>query len=278
MEDEKSIFVVKILVRMMIIGNLIFIMLTDTSALHGIRIFGLSIWTIIANLLLLPAVIFMYKTSEEPIILGTVIFVFIIGFSAVLGISSTNVIIRSLAIAVTLILSYLVYKHYRLTGDTFFVLYFTLLIANTLDAFLQILSLPTIYISLIVEIIILIALTFTLTRYKIIDILIIIVMGVIGVLLAQFVLQFSLPITIVRTLISQILGINSGSILFISADIFFMLHFAEIFAFSTALIIKKKFTLLFLLMTGVGLGFIPLLLSRFLLFLNVKKSWMDDSS
>ena len=272
MEDEKRIFVVKILVRTMIIANMIFIMLTDTSALHGIPIFGLSIWTVIANLLLLPAVVSMYKTSEEPITLGTVIFVFIIGFSATLGISSINVVIRSFAIVVNIVLSYLVYQHYRSIEDTFFALYLALLIANTLDAFLQVLSLPTIYISLIVEIIILSTLTFALTKYKTIDILIIIVMGVIGVLLSQFVLQFSLPITIVRTLISQILGINSGSILFISADIFFMLHFAEIFAFSTALIIKKRFTLLFLLMTGVGLGFIPLLLSRFLIFLNARKS------
>ncbi len=259
---------VDLLIRVLLLLNIVFIVLTDTSALHKLSLVGQGVWALIASITLLPVMVYVYRTTEEPIVLLAMVFAYVLGVANILDIPSSNIIFRVSLLVLNIIIVYYLFtkldrKEHLLTT------YFALITVVTLDLLIQIFTITTIYISLVVEILVLGALLIALRNYQLIDVIIIAVVGIIGAVLGQFVLGLPLPTTIVRTLISQILGINSGSILAVSGDIFFMLHLAEIAAYTTALLIKKKYNLLFLLLTGISMSFVPLVLIRIYLLADI---------
>ncbi|MCY3410631.1 MAG: hypothetical protein INQ03_03235 [Candidatus Heimdallarchaeota archaeon] len=278
--QNKIIFITLIL-------NIIYILMTDTTSMHKIVLPSVEIWSLILLIPIMVLIIAMVEPTTERWQQVLTIAIFIsttltllraIDWTYNTTVYGYAVLLGSIA---TLVPLYLINKeslfYYRLT--------LTAIIIIDLMNILQINAYNT-YLGSLFELFILICIIVYLYNSKLnkMELIIIISLAVIGLGLGYFLTTVGegedrLVFLIIGTVFSQLLGVSQYSIFFITPQMFFALHFAEIFGLGVFLVLRKKSLIIVnIVLTGLEVTFAPLVALRALAIMIYLKFTISASS
>lgn len=251
-----------------------YILFTDTTSIHGINAPNVRIWTFFLLLISLFIFYFIlldyYSSPQKNSKLFIIAIILAIGTSILrgFGFSEYYVVYGTFLLIINAIVFYIIVqeKHYVLK------LYTTIFAFSWILLFADVYNLKKYFVSIfgpLFELFLIIGICGFVYKSKpdIIEYVILIIGGLIGYFVGQFVLSQDVPALILRTVFEQTLTLGEYSstikIIPYTTDMFFVLHFIEVFVVGLLLILRRSsFKSLTIIFAGFDLTYPPLSLIR----------------
>lgn len=243
--------------------NISYILLLDTSSLHGFLLPSVTQWT---SILILPIVFVSYyvftrtELKYEKFLYFSILLALLTSILRLFLYTTLTLIYPYLPLLIALSTLYAVF----LLKDGSLRYYFYALIFATLIYLLNIIELNVVLTTLgpIFELAVLIAIVFFFIKNKPdkTEIIIIALLTIIGFAGGMIISTKDVAPLIIKTIFEQVIGVSQYSVgKFITTDIFFALHFAEILSLGVFMLLRKKSLKVFnIILTGFDLTFPPL--------------------
>ena len=242
--------------------HILYIILTDTSGIHGLPLLPFSIWilflTVYSGVLGFKFLQSLEKTKSENLFKAILTFFFFSAFFLIFEINQRTLLIivfnSILATAFVIWALFSLSKMYTPIHSY----------VGVVIIFLSFHILPFLnpYTALLQELVIVLAFLYRVSKFELRSKVIIFLSSILGVLVSFLVNSSDIASTISRILIEQIFGIDSGGTFLISSPISLAIHITLLIALFTHYLLTKEHFWLLLILTGMSFSIGPIVIIR----------------